>query len=698
LDEDQENDSGISLDLNLNDGDILDLIKKPYRESETYWESDFGLAAVRKENKNLWLPKHWSGRNHYEYQEQSLYEDPRIFMSTETVVSIVNARVPTLEVMPAQSTVVSLQLAKDIAKVGEAYVRRYEVMDLFRLQVRSFLLKRISYIKLYFDENKGDNGEIVSEHVPGEDVIVDKDARYGEVPRFMAHKIRNKTVEELLLDFPEAEQKILKAIGASRVDRKGNLVMYKTFMGKKLSLLEVWFKYIEKGKTKSGVALVDRDFQNVFNKMPNPNWNYEEEEGRVGNLLDDPEPPFIPINHLNDGTSYIDQTTLIEQAASMQKIINKHGFQIIENADQSGSGLIFNTEMIKKSDIAKLTGSPDERIGVKGNVRDAVTRVQPPPLPNYIIDSVRDARNEIDNIFATHDVSRGEKSQNVTLGQDMMQQNQDITRMDDIARAVEKMSSRYFRYLFQMMKVFYTEEHYFKAVGEDGQFDFIVMHSDLIEDGIDISVTAGSTMPINKATQQAWIDTLLSAGLLDPLTVYEVAAGGNLPSPQKMLERYLLFKTDPYAFMAKAKEDDFNREAFQDIQILISGKGMPEIRDEYGPEYLKFMNNYMLGGDYEKQVDLVKQMFIEHMRIVGEIAQKQMMKAMTQMPTEDEMEAQNRKTAEQNAMDAQNPGEVAAGGEPGGDPKQSRADTTKAALESRKGGSDVEPGAETPMV
>lgn len=696
MDEDQSNEPGIALDLKLKDGDILTMLKSPVSESESYWNGTFGLAEVRKKNKKIWLPKSWEGKSYYDYQEDSLYQSQRIFVSTETVVSILNARIPQLEVGPAQDTVVSLQLAKDMAKVGAAYVEKYEVDDLFRISTRSFLLNRSSYLKLYFDASKGPFGEIVTTHVPGEDVIVDKDARYGQIPRFMAHKIKNKTVEELIAEYPEAEQKILKLIGATRRDRKGDLVMYKTFLSKKLNLLEIWFQFVEEGKKKSGVVLIDDKFQQVLNKMPNPNWNYEEEEGRVGNLLDEPAPPFIPINHLNDGTSYIDQTSLIEQATAHERIVNKHGFQILDNADQSGGGLVYNTSMISKNDIGKLVGSPDERVGVKGDVNKAVARVQPPPLPNYVVELMRDSRNEIDNIFATHDVSRGERSKNQTLGQDEMQAQQDITRIDDIARAQEKMASRYFKYLFQMMKVYYTEDHFYRAVGEDGQFDFIVMSSDLIEDGVDIKVTAGSMMPIDRKSQQKWVGDLLSAGMIDPLTVFEVAAGGNMPSPQKMLERYLLFKTDPFAFMEKAKSDEFDREAFKDIQILISGKGMPEIRDEYSPDYMKFMNNYMLGGDYEKQPDLIKQMFIEHMKIVSAIAQKQMMKAMTQMPSQDEMDAQNRKSLEEQAQtppeEQQDPNNPQAGGG-----TQEKAQNLSAALASRKGGVP-EAGVDTPVI
>jgi hypothetical protein len=318
----------------------------------------------------------------------------------------------------------------------------------------------------------------------------------------------------------------------------------------------------------------------------------------------------------------------------------------------AGSGIIFNTLMIKKEDIAKLSGHPDERVGVKGNVNEAMARVSPPLLPNYVIEDKIDARNEIDNIFATHDISRGQQSNNKTLGQDKLQMQQDYTRMDDIARAVERMASQYYRYLAQMMKVYYTEDHWYKITGEDGQFDFIVMRSDLIEDGVDVSVEAGSTLPINKDRQTELVAQLAPLGMVDPLTIYEVATGGNLPSPQKMLERWVTYKTDPASYLTNAKEDEFSREAFMDVQVLNAGE-MPNIRDEYPPTYFSFMNNYMLSGDFEKQPDIIKQMYVEYLRIAQEQAAKQLQAMQTQLPTPEDMQGANQQALEQAQLEGQ---------------------------------------------
>lgn len=647
----------VIFDLKIADGDILNLIKKPIADSDAYWSNTFNLKKVREKNMNLWLPNHWKGKDVYDYQEDYLYQDNRTFTSIETICAVVNSRIPQPDVMPGQDNPISKQIAEDLQRVLYAHSKKFRTSDIFRIITRNLLIKRIGYVKLRWDPTLGEYGDIVPEFVQPEDIVVDQDAKWGDVPRFQAQRIRNKTGEELIAMFPDMRQQIYQLLGVNRVDSKGNLVAYKSHLGKKKNIWEVWFRYYDEANEKYGGALayVDENFQTVLGKMRNPNWNYEDEtkKGECSNLLDFPQPPFMPINHLNDGSSYIDLTTLVEQGASLQNILDRRGFQIMENAEQAGSGLIFNTQMIKKEDIARLTGSPDERIGVKGNVTQAVMRVAPPPLPSYVIQDKEDARSEIDNIYATHDITRGESPGSETLGQSQIQKGQDYTRMDDIARAVERMAALYYRYLVQMMKVYYTDEHWFWAAGEDGQFDRVMMQADMIEDGVDISVEEGSTLPPNKSSMQEFATTIAPLGLIDPLSLYEVGAGGTLPSPKKMMERLVKWKLDPMSFVQDTQNEEIDRNAFMDIQVLLRGE-MPEPRDEISPEYLKFLNNYMTSsGNFMKQDDKIKSLFVEWAKTCQDIANKQLQAMMSQLPTQEEMQNANNQALQQHQLEQQ---------------------------------------------
>jgi hypothetical protein len=172
--------------------------------------------------------------------------------------------------------------------------------------------------------------------------------------------------------------------------------------------------------------------------------------------------------------------------------------------------------------------------------------------------------------------------------------------------------------------------------------------------------------------QQKWVSDLVTANMIDPLSVYEVAAGGNLPSPRKMLERYMLFKTDPMAFMSKSREDDFSREALMDIEQLNRGE-MPKVRDEYSDIYLKFMNNYMLGGDFKGQSDTTKKLYWVYLTTVKDVMRQQLLMMQTQMPTQEEVEAQNQQAVQQAAIEGQIAGAQPQPGQPGQSPQQGSA-------------------------
>lgn len=666
---DQGGDDKSIYDIELKDEDLLKVLSTSIPESQSYWEEEFGNREARENNMKIWLPGHTDAEDYYDHQEGYIYENPRAFVDEQTATAMVNARMPEPDIMPAQDNIISICLAKDIQKTITSHNQKYETKEIFKMAYRNLGLKRIGVAKLRFDENIGKYGDIVPEHILPEDIVVSKDAKWNESPRLIAQKIRGVTGEDLLAMFPDKEQVIYEMLGCKGKKKNGDLYAHKTQLAKTNDLWETWFKYFDEdlGLYSYGLAWVDSQFGYVIEKMRNPNWNYEdpvtnkmqggseqETDKMVSNILDAPEAPFFFMNMINDGSSFYDLTTLMEQARPMQRILDRRGFQIMDNSEQAGSGIIFNTEMINKKDIGKLVGAPDEKIGVKGNVSQAVMRIPPPMLPNYVMADKEEAKREIDNIFGTHDVTRGETSDNATLGQDRIQLGQDSTRLDEAGRAIERFATKYYRYLVQMMKVYYTEDHFFKAVGENGQFDFVVMRADLIEDGIDINVTAGSSLPINKAVQAKWVTDLANLGFIDPLTIFEVAHGGNLPKPTTMLERLVLWQNAPDQLLQKVRDDEFDRNALIDIQILNRAE-MPKMRDEYTDGYFTFFNKYMTSGDFIKQPDQVKTMYVDHLRTAQEQAFEQLRAMEQQLPTPDEVQAANQKAAQ----DAQTESQIA---------------------------------------
>lgn len=592
-------------DLELDDHELIQIIKKPIEDSKAYWGSKgkfegkgFDLDAKRERNRRLWRGDHYDGIDMYDHNVP--YIDNRIFVGVESASPIVVAQIPQIQILPSGESVTQVQLAKDIEKVMQRWAELQEFEDKMATGVRDVHLEYFAGFKMRWDEEEGKNGEIILDHVQPEDIIIDHNATLYENPRFIAHKQQMST-EEIIHKFEDKEDDVLNHLGIKQGRKTQMTALNDTW--------EVWFTYYdEDGVAQEAVAWL-LDFDLVLGKMSNPNWNDEEEDGVSHNFFNKPQKPFFFMNVFNSGRHKVDDNAAIDQAVHQQKIVNKRGRQIVENADQSGSGIIYNTKMIGKKDMAKLIGAPDEKVGVKGNVSDAFARMSPPILPSYVVEDKYDARAEIDNFFGAHDVTQG-KAQGNTATQDVLQSEKDTSRQAPLIRGVERVGLQIFRSWIQFAKVYYTAEHYFTVNGDNGEFDEIIMKSDDLEDGIDIRIVKGSTLPIDKAVNRQLVGEAAAMGYADPLTYWETMKTGILPSPNIIVERLVEWAKDPASFVQSARGEEFNREAMMDIKILNAGK-MPKPRSEPSTEYINFRKNFMLSGDF---IDLPQKIQKKHVQ------------------------------------------------------------------------------------
>ncbi len=627
-------DYGNVFDLTLKDSEIIALTNKMIADSESFWNG-LGLKEAREKNLRYWKGDQLKGLQFYNHNVR--YVDNRIFPSTETIVATVCARMPYPEVFPDQNTQTSTIIAKDVSKALVAYTENNEVADTFQFALRHLLTDRIGWIKLRFDDSLGKNGEIVTEYVLPEDIVVDKEAKPGTNPRFLSQVLRG-TVEDLIKKFPEKEQEILKKFGIIR-GTKGQL-------GKFVAYKEVWFTYYDGDKKQEAVCWRYDDL--IMGKMKNPNWNEGGNNEITKNFLNHPLKPFIPLNYLNSGRYFIDDTSIIEQAIPLQDVLNKRGRQIIENADSANGGWVLSSKAITAENASELIGDPNEKVLVNADdVRTAVARTGAPSLPSYVLEDKIDARNEIDNMFATNKVARGETSGNRTLGQDQIQLAQDTGRQNQLMRAVEKAANRYYKFLLQMMKVYYTEDHWFMITGRNGLFDSVVLRADIIKDGMDVRVKAGSSLPLDKVSEKQMYADLAAQKMIDPLTLMEELG---VPEPKDKLERLVQWTLDPMSMLQMIDKEKWDREAFMDIQILNRGVIAPPT-EEVTEEHLAYHNEYLKSGEYRKQKDNIKQNHVNHVALEAEELRRTLLLEETQMPTAEEVQAGNQQMDQASMQD-----------------------------------------------
>jgi hypothetical protein len=435
------------------------------------------------------------------------------------------------------------------------------------------------------------------------------------------------SLDKLLAKFPDAKDNIFKELGIVR----GTPLQ----MAQVIAYREVFFTSYKNGKAEECVAWYFGKC--CLGKMKDPNWLPETEGGKRRNFLDMPMKPYILINYINDGQHLIDNVSAVELTKTLQEGLNKRNIQIAENVEHANGQRVFSNKALSTDQASKLTGSPNQKIIVKADdVRTAVTNLQGQQLPQYVFTDKYDMRNEIDNILGTPSIFRGEQSDSKTLGQDVMVRNQAFSRQDDILRAIDIAMDKYFKLFVQMMKVYYTEEHYFTVTAEDGRYDYIAMSGNTIEEGIDISVKTGSTLAFDKERAEAVALKLASMKLIDPITLYEDL---RLPNVQKRYERLIKYNVDPTLLAMDMKKEEADREAYIDYTVIMGGK-KAEPRDEVTEDHLKSHNEQMMTAEFRNAKPEIRQMLIDHVTLETENLRKRLMLESTQLPAAAEMQQQ----------------------------------------------------------
>lgn len=645
-----------SLDLDISDKDIIRNLNARIEDARTYWDipEGFNLRESRNENVRLFLGRQIDVTHLYRFQVP--YVENEIFVAVETIVAYLTNQQPQPEVYPAQNTQQSKILAIDLEKALMAHSQKFHLNRILEVCVRDLLLKRIGVIYLHFDPNHGDNGEIIPQPVDPDHLIIDKNAVLGGNPAFICH-ILKYSVDELVAEYPDKKEDIFEALGIVRGTAKQ--------MTREIAVRRVWVThYNEKGKAQEGCVTYFGKL--VLAKYKNPNYLY----ARGKNFLDIPEKPFIFLNYINDGQHAIDITTPVEQAANMQNILNKRGRQIMENADKANGLLVISTDSgLTKDDAQNLTGDPNQKIIIKTAgqpVSSLVYQIPPHSLPSYVMDDKMDQRMTIHNIMGTPNEFTGSDNDmpgdGKTLGQSMMAKNQAAGRQDLIVRAIDSFMDHYFKYLVQMMLVWYTGKHFFVYNGGDGEFDYITLHRDLIEEGMAVTVKSGTTLPFDKSRQEAVALNLAKMQMIDPYNLYKDL---HMDNPQKRYDAWFKWKTQPDALARDSENDETEAAAYVDFIDILSGKEVKP-RQDATKEHILTHRKQMITDKFLKSPRKIQNNFLTH--IEAELASLELRTSLDEM-SQQGAEMLNPQIPIQPPMPPQMPGGPSMGMPPTGPPQ-----------------------------
>lgn len=591
-----ETDEQINIfDLSQDDAVLQKNLVDTLDQNKSHWNKEpFNLEQTDETNmKYLWGDQ--LDQKKIKSRHGTPYIDNRLFSSTRAVLAYVSARVATPEVTPSDSSHVSVKLAEDLGQALQQHGIDNDLDQLVKIATKNLVTRKRGYLKLRFDPNQGPYGDIVVEVVDPSDVIIDRHAKYMDDPRVIYFK-QEMSLEDLLAKFPDKEKEISLALDGD------------TDSSRMITIYEAWFIYFDEGKKRQGLAWFMKQDKLILGKMENPNWIYtgDETQDRIVNLTTEPIKPLIQFNYFNSGRSYIDETCLLDQARPQQDLLNKRGKQIWENADYQNGRVIANKNIMDESDANKFLNKHPKTIMLvdSEDLNRDVKVVQANPMPSYVYDTLLDARNEIDQLMGTPNIFRGQTQRDAdTLGENIMIKEQAGALQDDLARSVDEAMGKYYKYLLQMMKVYYTEDHWFHIKGADGKFASIMLNSDNIDSNVKLSVQAGSTLPSNKTELR---NIYLQLAEIGKISDVDLLKGLELPDAEKMAERLIKQQADPGAYLTDVRDIRFSRNANVDIEMLLAGK-QPEDRDEYDESYIEHLNNFLMSNRFAKLTQEQKQ-------------------------------------------------------------------------------------------
>lgn len=600
--------------LAMDDQKLDKMLIKSLDENVSYWNNaPWKLDETDRQNTKFFLGDQSDPK---ELMREGLSgTDNRLFTSTRAILSYATGQLAKPSVSPSRSDQQYVRMARSMQTALYQHALQEHVDIKMRAAVTNLVVRKRAFLKLRYDPTLGSYGDIVTEVCNPEDIIIDRNAGFMDNPNVIYHRLRC-SVEELMLKFPKKKAAITQAFSI----KKGTWSQMSRFV----TYFEAWFSYYDdQGVPREGVCWFLPQFHLILDKMPNPNWVYtgNDAQDKQTNVLFTPPKPFIGFNYLNMGHSFIDETSLFEQAKPLQEMLNRRNRQFNANVDFMNGRYVGSKKAFSEEDGYKFVnrGARTMALVDAEDVGKAVNVLTPSTVSPQVFESVQDFRNEIDGIMGTPSIFKGGQPQSQdTLGRDQLLKGQAGMLQDDLVRAVTVGSERYYQVLLQMMRVYYTDDYWFSVKGGDGKQDFIMLNGDSIDANVRVTVEADSTLPIDKESIRATAIELANNKLIDPLTLFEDLG---LDNPEQRAERLLKLQMQPFVYMGSVMQDEDNSEAELDIQLVIADKS-PQERDAYDEHYLSYFNNFLTLNRFAMLPQDAKQRLVSFLALVQHQAQQ----------------------------------------------------------------------------
>ncbi len=565
--------TGAPIDPNLEQVEVTDdAVYAKMTPGEFSEAIDKQLMRISKYEGEIRLKKRQSTNKMYYEGDQldltSLRDDQEkwvenaILRNIETFVPIVTARVPELSATPAYKNDKTRGFAGDARR---ALQNEWETLQTMQAKVskgiRNHQKNLVAVYQLGYDP---ETDTFWTEEVPATELKISKHKD------FVVRYIKDKDLGYLLDMFPKKQAEILQHYGMT-----GDVELSKKMRNSPVEFIQAWTHEV----------LGWRLGQDLVLEVAN-NPHFDEEGSEFGSMNQDgtpntkkvlfnhfkkPKMPFLFLSHINTTGHAYDDTTILEQSIGLQNWINKRKRQIGENADAANGVWVTSGDFISEEEFQKIEGGINEKIWLENGIpANGIARITGNSLEDFVYQDLLDSRNSLNQMMGIENATLGAETNNKTLGQDVLQRQQNIGRADGYVRdGIEKFAQEWYDYMYHMYLVYKKDETSI-AIPEDDDFEtenitfsragipVIQKNSgDMIPVPMVLRVRQGSTLPQDEVMDYQRAQQ--NKDLMAPIDYFKKIGEAN---PRELAKNSLINAMDPTWFF----KDDPDVQAIQQAQ------------------------------------------------------------------------------------------------------------------------------------
>lgn len=565
----------------LSEGQLAKLVDNRWNSSDSVWdivEKTYAENLKVYKNEPSWLEQL--------PRKKSKVRANRIFVDTEAVINSLIANLPKPTIIPGRDTPESKELAQQQEKYFQIKYEERNVKEAVRKALRNLYFSRLLVLKPYWDPKINDfnvraldprkvrlQKNCVNEQSSEFAIEEITDNLLAVLNRFPKKRkellehfgFTEENEEEVLVQNPEVKYKeawirdhvifkldsiILGVIRNPYWDWDGLLMTPEEEEQLKQATAGEGRRNILAGVRNEQTGRKQRMAQNMAamqaqqggagpvpsplqptpaGNIPPDQWPTREGTEEMDsyqayyfNHFDNPRKPYIIATVFNNENSPIGQTDMITQATPLQEDVDSAKRDISENAKHVNGITKVDSTVMDKADAQRLRYEVGGVIWGKGAVA-GVARETGTALPNFVVENMIDSRREIDEIMAASSAFKGTREGQETKGGRLGLIEQSFLRLNELVQVVDYTNYELFNWFYQLGKVRYTEHHYAKILGKEKAVQLISLYQDDFEDGTEIRVIGGKTLPEDRQFKYEQAQGDVKEGLLSPVDYFEIA-------------------------------------------------------------------------------------------------------------------------------------------------------------------------------